>query len=777
VENPTALVGTGGAWDVFNSVMTPSVMYEGGSYRMWYSRPKTTLTGTDLDTLLGKVQAGTLNIADLANILDHTTFVIGYADSTDGSAWTIRDNQVLTGGTSLWQSVLDPCVIRTGFTYEMWYTNGVSNMTQSLLQSVVTAMRNLGVPALWNSLKTKTFGDFFNDLISLNVTNLKTLLNQTSSTIGYATSTYVVNWTVQSPNELTGVNTTPWSGVGAPSVIKSSTLTSITTEMWFSRGIDDLTSQNLANRALGSDLGLGYASLVSTPPPPSGGGGGGGGPPLPTPGTTSVLDKILPNGLFIEDVIAKSVDGMCSVTIPKDTIGLTSANIALREIKIIKMDSPPSLPPDFNAVGFFYELGPDGAKFNPPVTISLSYKGMQLPPSTAENDIVIVWKDAQGKWSKLESTVDTVNKVVTAKISHFTPFGLLVPSSATAFTTTKLTISPAEAQVNQQATVSIVVTNTGELGRSFDIALMIDGAIAETKKVALASGASDTVTFTVTKSQAGTYNIVIGTQSGKLYVREAPTIPAPPRPTAFTTSSLTITPSVVKPGDVLTVSVTITNTGSRLGTYTVTLKVNGIAFESRDVALAGGGTQKIDFSVTESQPGTYSLSVDTLSGTFIVQTAVPPPTTPPAEKPKPNNWPIIIGGITGGILGLFLALLVMRYLRRPATFSISSLAIMPPVVKPGATATVLVKVTNTGNRQGTYKVVLKVNNITESSRDLSLRGGDSQTVNFTVVKNNPGIYVISIDTVSGRLVVQEPTETTSPQTGRPRPRNWPGIYR
>jgi hypothetical protein len=188
----------------------------------------------------------------------------------------------------------------------------------------------------------------------------------------------------------------------------------------------------------------------------------------------------------------------------------------------------------------------------------------------------------------------------------------------------------------------------------------------------------------------------------------------------------------------------------------------------------------VNFTLTESQAGTYAISIDTLSASLVVRIPVTTPTTttsPVEEEPEPMNWPIIIGGIIGGILGVILAFLLMQYLRRPAAFYVSGLSIMPSIVKPGTAVKVVTKVTNTGSRQGTYKVILKVNNVAESSLDLTLAGTGNQIVNFTLVKNNPGIYMLSIGTVSGRLVVQEPTETASPQTGKIKPSNWPGISR
>ena len=57
-------------------------------------------------------------------------------------------------------------------------------------------------------------------------------------------------------------------------------------------------------------------------------------------------------------------------------------------------------------------------------------------------------------------------------------------------------------------------------------------------------------------------------------------------------------------------------------------------------------------------------------------------------------------------------------------------------------------------------MTMKVNGVTEGSQDVTLQKGGNQVVGFTVVKNNPGIYMITIDNFSGRLVVQDQTEET-----------------
>ena len=105
-------------------------------------------------------------------------------------------------------------------------------------------------------------------------------------------------------------------------------------------------------------------------------------------------------------------------------------------------------------------------------------------------------------------------------------------------------------------------------------------------------------------------------------------------------------------------------------------------------------------------------------------------------------------------LGGIIMFLIVKRAGRQLPFSVSNLVIMPSFIKPGNTATVTVNVTNMGNRQGTYKVILKINDLVESSRDVTLIKGDSKTVHFTVVREKPGIYNINVNNISGHLLVQ-----------------------
>ncbi len=81
----------GSSSSVWDSVADPCVIRNSAAdYEMWYTRPKTDLTRGDLDTILTNI--GDFGIADLLDILDGTSTVIGYATSSDGVTWAVSDS-------------------------------------------------------------------------------------------------------------------------------------------------------------------------------------------------------------------------------------------------------------------------------------------------------------------------------------------------------------------------------------------------------------------------------------------------------------------------------------------------------------------------------------------------------------------------------------------------------------------------------------------------------------------------------------------------------------
>jgi hypothetical protein len=137
---------------------------------------------------------------------------------------------------------------------------------------------------------------------------------------------------------------------------------------------------------------------------------------------------------------------------------------------------------------------------------------------------------------------------------------------------------------------------------------------------------------------------------------------------AFTSSKLSVSPSEVYIGETVTISVLIINTGDGAGSYTVTLKLNGVLEATKDVILKAGASGEVTFSTVKDVAGSYSVEVDGLSGSFTVKEKPAPPLPPPPAPPPPTpppapviNWPLI-WGIVGAvvIVGIIIFLVVRR---------------------------------------------------------------------------------------------------------------------
>jgi hypothetical protein len=100
-----------------------------------------------------------------------------------------------------------------------------------------------------------------------------------------------------------------------------------------------------------------------------------------------------------------------------------------------------------------------------------------------------------------------------------------------------------------------------------------------------------------------------------------------------------------------------------------------------------------------------------------------------------------------------------------ATFVLSDLTINPDKVKVGETVQISVKVTNSSIVPGTYNVVLKLDGTEIDSKDVTLEGGASETVSFTVTREESGTYGIEIDGLSGNFRVSAPAVIDWPLIG------------
>ena len=367
-----------------------------------------------------------------------------------------------------------------------------------------------------------------------------------------------------------------------------------------------------------------------------GGGGFGGAPPprpIPTPGVLDLTGIINADGVFTQSATATSADGVVQVAIGAASVGKTADGKPLDKVSVSEMLDASSAPAEWAFVGKVYTLGPDGAAFDPPATLILSYDPRLLPPgATVKNLFLAAW-DAVGKqWTALDrSNIDSSLNAVSAPISHFSSYAVMARVRPATLAVSNLRVSPAEVESGQTAGIQVTVSNTGDLAGSYNAVLRLNGAVVATRDASVSAGGSVDLAFETVQRAPGAYAVDIGGLSGKLVVREVLA------PAAFSADGLSVSPfpPVVRPGDAVSVSIVITNRGGTTGTFPVSLKINGVTEDGREIALAAGASQTVSFSTSRILPGSYTIDIAGLSGAFTVEAE------PAAKKSSTTGWWVV----------------------------------------------------------------------------------------------------------------------------------------
>jgi len=160
------------------------------------------------------------------------------------------------------------------------------------------------------------------------------------------------------------------------------------------------------------------------------------------------------------------------------------------------------------------------------------------------------WKCVNGQWLNCNSILGSNNgdNILTLALTDSGPFdangtangtivdpgGPVVPAAAPAgpkaapmlpnqlkldqASVQYMSINPKQAAANQPVTISTNVANTGDNAVNYNVALMINGQMEQSRMVSVGPHASQPVKFTVTRAQPGTYSVDIAGQSGSFTI-------------------------------------------------------------------------------------------------------------------------------------------------------------------------------------------------------------------------------------------------------------------
>jgi parallel beta-helix repeat protein len=96
-------------------------------------------------------------------------------------------------------------------------------------------------------------------------------------------------------------------------------------------------------------------------------------------------------------------------------------------------------------------------------------------------------------------------------------------------------------------------------------------------------------------------------------------------------------------------------------------------------------------------------------------------------------------------------------------FSASNLSIQPAEVQPNEAVTITLSVANSGDIEGSYNVVLKINGFQETEKSVTVAAGESQDVSFSLAREEAGSYSVDVNGLTGSFTVVAPPVEETPE--------------
>ncbi|KON30972.1 hypothetical protein AC477_04550 [miscellaneous Crenarchaeota group-1 archaeon SG8-32-1] len=286
-------------------------------------------------------------------------------------------------------------------------------------------------------------------------------------------------------------------------------------------------------------------------------------------------------------------------------------------------------PPSFKLTKL--ELEPDWIQFGDPVQISVNVTNVGDEAGNYTVTVTIVDEPIASKTIQLsgkESKIVEVSATGIVEGNHTIIVGDLTaslrvtseaPSRPAKMEITNLGISRIQAAIGEPIIVSVSATNTGDEVGNFEMILYLNDIQKSTRDVQLDSGETKTEEFEIVEQSEGTYIVKVG---DKTKTFEITSEAEPPKPAEFQVTELRVNPSSVLAGEVIVISVTVTNIGEESGTYSVNLNIDQNLRETINVTLSGGAIRVVEFEVTETDPGSYNVEIDGQSGLYTVEASV-----------------------------------------------------------------------------------------------------------------------------------------------------------
>ena len=266
----------------------------------------------------------------------------------------------------------------------------------------------------------------------------------------------------RSPRGFSTLGVTTLSGSGNPfQLITLSVASHVNSPSAYSNPASG--SDNDMNPAPGTSAGTVAAPVYTTPL---------AGTSAPVPADIFVTSaKVYANaqGIVTQATRLRSSDGRAEIIIPEGIVAKDAGGNPLETLtlRVLPSGDLPPIPSGsvFVFDGLAYEIGPDGATFSPPVSLSFA----PVQPQWGRDYAVRSFEKTTGTWQEMTASFDGSTGIVTAQVPHLCIFALFTePRAGTpVLSTTTLPLPAAPQQAKAQppsSAVSIFMNMMGWAG-------------------------------------------------------------------------------------------------------------------------------------------------------------------------------------------------------------------------------------------------------------------------------------------------------------------------
>ena len=135
-------------------------------------------------------------------------------------------------------------------------------------------------------------------------------------------------------------------------------------------------------------------------------------------------------------VLQRSANSIAAASLVGDLVAdtvFTAAEGGRLTLLDVTLDVPPGAVPNDTLFSiaipdlskFYNDFGTSGLVFEKPVTVTMSYRDADLSGIDASSIRIGYFNEKTGEWESVVGTVDPVNMTVTAKLYHFSAYGLI----------------------------------------------------------------------------------------------------------------------------------------------------------------------------------------------------------------------------------------------------------------------------------------------------------------------------------------------------------------